>query len=154
MTRSLLFLTSIGLCLSTFIGCGGSENSYEGPQRAAVSGAVTFEGKPIEMGSIRFIPIDSTMRPVSGLIGQGTYSIEEGKGPNLGEYRVEILAMDVSESTGEDEDADIEEEYSDEEEMEGSENPQTENMIPRKYNYDSELTITIDSASVIKDFDL
>lgn len=68
-------------------GCGGP--GYEGDERAAVSGAVTFNGNPLPYGTISFTSTGEG-RMASGLIENGSYSIPEELGPNLGTYKVEI----------------------------------------------------------------
>ena len=68
-------------------GCGGP--SYEGDERAAVSGKVTFAGNPLPYGTISFTSAGEG-RMASGLIENGSYSIPEELGPNLGMYKVEI----------------------------------------------------------------
>ena len=58
------------LC-SAFIlaGCGGSQN-------AEVSGTVTFDGKPIENGSIVFLSADGNGPTTGGTIENGKYSVQ------------------------------------------------------------------------------
>jgi hypothetical protein len=99
-------LLGIAFCLSS--GCGGPE--YEGEQRAAVSGSVTLDAKPVVYGNVRFVPADGGSRPASGLIRDGKYSIPEEQGPNLGKYKVSIVGYEKAPAapTGEEEESDDE----------------------------------------------
>lgn len=65
----------------------------------AVSGAVTFEGKPLDQGSIQFVPQDEAAGLLSGaLITAGKYSIPQEKGLPPGKYTVRISSADQSAS--------------------------------------------------------
>lgn len=84
------------------LGCGGVD---EGPPRVAVRGEVTFRGRPVEKGSILFIPVDQTRGPRTGaVIEAGRYRLSRDRGPALGKLRVEIRAdrkldYDITEPT-------------------------------------------------------
>ncbi|TWT61504.1 hypothetical protein [Rubinisphaera italica] len=138
------FQLLISLFLVTFplLGCGGSD--YEGPSRAAVSGTITLNGESIENGTISFQPRSSSNRAAGAIIVGGQYEISEGKGPNMGVYDViissiineeEVPVIDSGEDTGETE-------------MVG------EQIIPSKYNEDTELKVTVDKSSHQFDFNL
>lgn len=72
-------------------GCGADE----GPQRASVSGAIFVAGRPLESGTVRFVPIDGTEGPMAtGPIIGGYYDLNEQNGPVAGKHRVEIEATD------------------------------------------------------------
>ncbi len=74
-------------------GCGRS-----GPERFRVRGKVNFGGTPVELGTIRFVPIEGTKAPLTGgRIEQGRYDVAADDGPLAGTYRVQIL---VHEKTG------------------------------------------------------
>lgn len=83
--NGLILAVSLGL-LST----AGCKPSYEGPQRIAVSGSVSFDGKAIDQGIINLIPLTDGKRKASAVIENGTYRIPEPKGPNPGKHMVEI----------------------------------------------------------------
>lgn len=75
------------------LGCGAG-NSLD---LQAVSGSVTFDGKPLEQGSIQFVPQDNATGLLSGaLITAGTYSIPQDKGLPPGKYTVRISSADRS----------------------------------------------------------
>jgi hypothetical protein len=68
-------------------GCGASTS---GPERLAVSGEITLDGKLLESGRIRFIPADP--KGIAGFAGvsAGQYAIPKEEGLPAGDYRVEI----------------------------------------------------------------
>lgn len=70
-------------------GCGS------GPKTLRVSGKVTYDGKPLENGSIVFVPVADDKAPgAGGPIMDGVYDIPASSGPLQGvKYRVEISAM-------------------------------------------------------------
>lgn len=68
-------------------GCGDS-----GPQRAPVTGQITWEGKPVESGTISFMTSGTAeSASASAPITAGKYTIPEESGPAVGANRVEIL---------------------------------------------------------------
>lgn len=77
-----------------FVGCGSEP---EGPKRYAISGTVTYDGKPVPKGFITFSPDSSKANqgPGSGAtIENGKYETEDGKGVIGGPYVVEIRGSD------------------------------------------------------------
>ena len=84
MLRGSLHWSPLAVLLVAAIGCGGSK-------QAAVTGEVTLAGRPVEGGTINFIPAgDTTALPAWGKIEAGRYSIPADQGPALGSNRVEI----------------------------------------------------------------
>lgn len=83
-------------------GCGDSSGVGK---RYPVSGAVTYNGSPVETGSIMFQPMDQEAgRAASGVIKDGEYeltTVTEGDGALPGEYRVAITSKDVDMSKAE-----------------------------------------------------
>jgi hypothetical protein len=76
------------LCVA-IAGCG--EPEYSGATRYPLSGKVTYDGEPIDLGSIAFLPTSGGDQRVSGgEIIDGAYSVEEARGANAGKYRVQI----------------------------------------------------------------
>jgi hypothetical protein len=91
-SSSLRWCGVLGACLGCLMlmsGCGGGA-SYDGPERAAVSGQVTLDGTPLPFGSISFMGAEGGRNASTG-IANGQYSIPAESGPNLGKYRVTIL---------------------------------------------------------------
>lgn len=114
----------------------------DGLSRVIVSGAVTFDGKPVEKGQIRFIPIDGTRGPVTiDPINGGEYTTENTEGVPVGAHRVEITGFDPVE-------------YANAPTGPGS--PPVKQRLPDKYNRKSELKVTlqVDSDDNPLDFNL
>ncbi len=135
--RTLLFVLA-GLCFSS--GCGPGRD-YEGPSRFPLSGKVVYDGKPIDGGSISFIPLTESNRVSGAQIIEGAYAVPEPKGANSGEYRVEIR---WPQPTGK--------KYKDPDTLEML--SEFKESIPKKYNEQSELTATVSESSTRFDFDL
>ena len=83
-------LTSKFCCLAlcaALAGCGGPK--YSGDKRYPLTGEVTFEGQPVDLGSITFLP-DGPGNACGGVIKDGKYDVPEEMGATAGTYRVEI----------------------------------------------------------------
>lgn len=79
----------IPLTLLFLSGCSGNT-----PNRGAISGAVTLDGKPVEQGSILFTPMQGTRGAAAGAeIKNGRYQLPAAIGPAVGWSRVEIRSM-------------------------------------------------------------
>jgi hypothetical protein len=85
--NSLVVLALLALLLPLW-GCSGSVPNY------AVSGHVTYAGKPLTQGSIAFEPTDGERpdpRPTTGAeIVDGAFQTPAGKGIGAGSYIVRI----------------------------------------------------------------
>lgn len=82
---SVICLVVLPACM---IGCGRTD-----PNRGAIEGAVTLDGKPLENGSIQFEPMEGTTRVVvGGPIERGQYRLSGKNGPTVGLNRVAIRA--------------------------------------------------------------
>jgi hypothetical protein len=130
-------------CLAAGCGCGRN-----GPERAVVSGKVTFRGELLKQGQIRFIPIDGSDVPASGaLILDGQYTADGNGGVPVGAHRVEILA---GLRTGLAERAQEASPPSSPKAKESSRSLR----LPAKYNSQSQLEITVKSRSarITRDF--
>lgn len=85
---NLVRFTCLITLLAILVGCG---RQYNGDQRFPLSGKVTFDGQPIDYGTITFIPATGDKQRVSGgTILDGVYSVSEETGANQGDHRVEI----------------------------------------------------------------
>lgn len=83
--RAALWLAVAGLAG----GCGEGD----GLKREAVSGKVTLNGKPLERGSIQFLPTQADQAAAAwGQIVDGAYSVGAADGPVAGEYSVSITS--------------------------------------------------------------
>ena len=109
------------------IGCAGGDEL----ERVMVSGNVAFKGQPIEKGQIRFIPVDGTRGPVTiDSIDDGYYTTENTAGVPVGAHRVEILGYDGKEYASA---------------PTGPGAPPVRQLLPKKYNKESELKVTLES---------
>jgi hypothetical protein len=132
-------LLLIVVAQSPLVGC--SAKPYEGKPRIPLTGKVTYDGKPIDGGTISFIPTDESNRVSGGPLIQGAYSVPEAKGANSGSYRVEVR---WPQPTGKKyKDPDTLETYSEQKES-----------MPKKYNTQSELTADVSETKNQFDFDL
>jgi len=132
-----LFMVCAGAVV-VLVGCRGNE----GPERVVVSGTVTYQGKPIKQGLIRFIPDANSQVPASGAeIIEGRYRADSHGGVAVGTHRIEIEGYrEVSASMRD---------------MPSNFAPPP-NYLPGRYNVNSELRITIDPGSgpIVENFDL
>jgi len=79
-------LLGLVLCLAATAGCGSQHAKV-------VSGAVTCGSQPVNMGQVRFVPIEETKGPVClATIADGKYRVDTRGGVPLGTYRVEVMA--------------------------------------------------------------
>jgi hypothetical protein len=117
-------------------GCGRGD----GLNRVVVSGTVTLDGLPAEVGQIRFIPQGDTPGPVTiSPIDGGRYESNEFGGVPAGGHRVEILVWDPKVPP-----------------PRGPGGPQRPQWAPEKYNRKSELTFEVadSGGTAIKDWNL
>ncbi len=130
-----------------FVVAGCSAQDYTGAKRVPVSGTVTFDGKPIPYGVISFLPGGEDQRGASGPIQQGKYSIEEKYGPNIGRYKVSILGYpEVPTGFDGPEGASAEEMYDD------GGTDMKEQMLPRRYNFQTTLEVDVVAGQNQHDF--
>src|SRR5690349_1325348 len=83
------------LVLSIVPGCGDDDGIG---RRYQVSGTVTYNGKPLEKGTIKFQAAAPDGRSAAGEIEQGSYRLTTqtaGDGALPGKYRVSIISKDV-----------------------------------------------------------
>ncbi len=126
MARIFSFVGFIVLLL----GCGDGMGQ--------VTGTVTFNGTPIEKGSISFYPVDGKAVTTGGKIKDGAYSV-----------RVPIGEMQVKISMGK---------ITGHKKLYDGPNspvqPLTEEALPAKYNQDTELRLDVTPGKVEKNFEL
>lgn len=79
---------AFALAMASLAGCG--KGSYDGPSRAEVFGTVTWNGEPVQGGTINFFPATQGARTAGATITDGKYRIEEAMGPEMGEHNVMI----------------------------------------------------------------
>lgn len=127
MSRVLLAAGVYALWLA---GCSPST-----PTTYPVSGAVSFDGKPVDNGDIVFVPMDHALGPDAGKICAGKYS----GWAKAGKCRVEIRAVAIGPDTPRDDTG----------------APIVTNYVPARYNNQSELTAEVSAgAKNVFDFSL
>src|SRR5438552_12289401 len=70
-------------------GCGPAADPHG---RLGLKGTVTFQGQPLDLGSIRFLPLENQELNAGALIRHGKYEVPREQGLLPGTYRVEISA--------------------------------------------------------------
>src|SRR5688572_18410502 len=77
------------LVIAAFLGCGRSDG------RQLVSGTVTFQGKPLDQGTIDFYAAGKSTVEAGALITEGKYEIPADKGLLPGKYLVKIQSTEA-----------------------------------------------------------
>ncbi len=129
------------LC-ALLLGCGKSGSV----EYVVVSGHVSWQGKPISRGTIRFVPRGETKGPTSAAeIVDGKYEVTARGGVPIGEHRVEIVAVSGDRSMAEENSSPADD---------GA--MRSVQYIPPKYNKQSDLKATIESGKkrMSLDYDL
>ena len=85
MRLTLLQLALLGLLVAPLAGCGGGDSS-------SLTGKVTYNGAPVEAGSVTFMP-EGSGTPFGGIIVDGAYTAEK---VNAGKFRALVKANAVS----------------------------------------------------------
>lgn len=81
-----LWLCLFALLATVIVGCGSGDR-----QRVAVHGKVTVAGRPVEAGSIAFVPVEGNTGLTAGAtIEHGEYCLPAQRGPMPGMNRVDI----------------------------------------------------------------
>jgi hypothetical protein len=143
--RAFGFWLGLALTATVFCGCRGDRE----PERVVVSGKVTYNGKPIGEGEIRFVPSATTVAPVSGAsIKDGQYRADIRGGVPVGAHTIQIEAYRPDTSK-------MPPNQSASQPSRDQRIPMIQ-YIPKRYNLNSEMKITIDSGSkpLTKDLDL
>ncbi|RIK77039.1 MAG: hypothetical protein DCC67_13160 [Planctomycetota bacterium] len=119
-------------------GCGGTGT-------VAVSGTVTLDGAPLATGEIEFTPTEETGGPAAGaVIEGGRYEVPAvAQGLRIGGvYKVRIISLAGRGNFAKDPNAP------------GGQREALENIIPARYNENTELQITVSGDSSVHDFAL
>ncbi len=120
-----------GVLVVFLVGCGGSGLT-------PVAGAVTLDGQPLAEGTIHFAPADGSGPSQAAMIREGKYSTELS--PT--NYKVQIFAPKPSKIVAK----------LDENGPGGG--PRMEELLPPRYNVNSELTLQISGPTKGADFEL
>lgn len=86
--RFKLFGLGFGVGAILLAGCG-QDNELG---RRAVTGQVTFQGQPLEQGTIRFQPQEAQGVASGAIVRQGKFEILEEQGLPPGKYQVQLSA--------------------------------------------------------------
>lgn len=119
-----LLILSLLIC----VGCGAS-----GPPKYQVEGLVNFDGKPLPTGKLTLIPSESKAKTTVADIVDGKYSTEVTEG----EWTVNIQAVRETGPV-----------------IEALREAPREQYLPRKYNSDSTLKMSVPVEGGKLDFDL
>ena len=93
--RSFAVLAASGVLVIDLV--GGTDDGLG--KRFPVSGTVTYNGKPLEKGTISFVPDDPKGVGATGAIENGSYTLSTGgnsDGARAGKYKVTITAKEDS----------------------------------------------------------
>lgn len=83
----------LAACLTAAVAASGcSSGSDDELPREAISGTVTFDGQPLERGSITFLPEGQLPTQGGAPIADGQYSIAQNEGLVPGNYHVAITS--------------------------------------------------------------
>jgi hypothetical protein len=125
-------------------------------KRYAVSGTVSYKGKPVEQGTITFEPVDPKGRVAAGTITGGRYSLATmppDNGALPGKYRVTILSNDFDTALASDPAARA---ADDPQKRAAAASRVAKDLVPAKYKLadTSELTAEVQAHSNTFNFDL
>lgn len=126
-----VLLLALGCLVVGLAGCGSG---------ASISGTVTLDNQPVEMGAISFLPMDGKEGARGGAsIENGKYTVPAEKALPPGKYKVEIRWPKKTGKKIPNEDMPMDE---------------TKEAIPPQYNSKSTLTVELTSGQNEKNFDL
>jgi hypothetical protein len=129
MIRQSLILFAV----AALTGCSGGD-----PNFSEVSGSVTVDGQPLKEGNITFSSVSGNAPSAGGPIADGKYAAKV----HIGSTKVEIRASKVvgQKKVYDTPDSPVQ--------------PIMEEVLPAKYNEQTELTLEVEPGTTVKDFDL
>jgi hypothetical protein len=131
MTNRSFVLVLVILLFTALSGCSDSN-------RGTVSGTVTIDAQPVKAGSIAFFPVDEKSPTAGATIADGQYTASVPLGPAKVQIRVaKVVGQKKLYNTP---DSPVQ--------------PIMHEVLPRKYNDDTELQLEVKSGRNIKDFEL
>ena len=133
--RPRLQLT-VPILLFSLVSTSGCTDS---PTHGTVRGTVTLDDEPLAEGTVRFVPVDGQSQTTSGFVTNGTFTATVPAGL----MRVEFSAPKV---TGE-----MQKMY---DEPDSPEVPVVDELLPVKYNVETELTLEVKLGSQDASFPL
>ncbi len=129
--------------------CGGCRSRVEKDwETASIRGSVTVDGKPLEDGTIRFVPTGVTLGPKTTFeIHAGAFQADAEHGPSVGNHRIEIEYADDQQLAFDDEQALAE--------LKGKRMKRgAYPILPAIYNTQSRLTATVEAEMQPLEFSL
>ena len=133
---SVLSIAMLPAAIVLMAGCGPDD----GLQRVRMHGRVTYQGEPVMDGQIRFSPEPDTEGPLSiAKVVGGKYTYDAQGGVPAGTHRIRIRAWDPNLPI-----------------PQGPTDPERPQILPTKYNKESELALKIEEQGgwLEKDFNL
>ena len=130
---------------------GGCSRDH-GPERVIVSGTVSFNGKPVSEGFIRFSPLPTHQVPTTGaIIAEGKYCVDARGGVPVGSHNIQIEAYRKLPAAARKAIM-----MSPTRPPEATLDDHREQWLPAKYNTNTKLQIAIesDSRKITKNFEL
>lgn len=134
-TGLLAGVFSMAMATGLVCGCGGGDRV----PRGGIEGSVSFDGTPVEQGTISFVPAEGTKGPATyATITNGRYAIAaEDRGPVVGKHRVKIEAF-----------RDMGKKHP----VKGV--PLLEQVVPARFNTTTTLVVEINQGRNVRDFEL
>jgi hypothetical protein len=130
MFRKFVFFFAILTFSSILIGCGND--------RLGISGTVTIDGQPLQMGTINFRPAEGGSGNSAGAgIVDGKYEVVSDKGVKPGTYKVTIQGF---RQTGR--------------KVRDAQMGMVDETIPIAFKEANQLEVTVDSSNRTHDFEL
>jgi hypothetical protein len=119
------------LAMPALVGCGDDNG------RVSLSGKVTYDGKPIEIGQIRFVPAPGTSASLTvERIKNGRYDSNTSGGVPVGSFQVAIRSY-----------------HPDDPVPMGPTAPPRRQLLPAKYNSQTELEVILKSGQKQLEYD-
>ena len=133
-----LLPAALGLLLSVpFLGCADAAGGRE-----PVSGHVRFQGRPLDQGTIQFIPLDGQDTTSGGPVRAGDYQVARKQGLQPGRYRVLLSSGTPGR-------------YVPDEAAPGAPSAPTQERLPKEYNAESRQTVAVQKGGPNRfDFDI
>ena len=133
---SVLSLSVLLAAIVFLVGCGPDD----GLTRVRVFGSVTYQGKPVRDGQVRFCPESRAAGPLSiAPLKEGKYAFDHHGGVPVGTHTIRIRAWDPELPL-----------------PQGPTDPERPQLLPAKYNLESEIMLKIEEQGgwLEKDFNL
>ena len=128
-TRTRLLM---GIAVVLIVGC------QRGPAKGLVKGSVTLDGKPLDAGIVRFVPIDGKGAASTAPVAEGAFQLDVEIGPK----KVEFSAPKVMGT------------YKVYDTPESPTANNVEELLPTRYNVATELTLEVKKGEQAASFEL